>query len=450
MSASPPTRASRYAIALLLVLFVAVGASYAVSVPLFEASDELWHYPMVKTLADGDGLPLLDPADPGPWRQEAGQPPLYYWLMAGATRWIDTSDLPQVRWLNPHVDNGVITADGNTNLAIHTPREGWPLAPASPAGWRGAVLAVRLVRLLSVLMSAGTVYLTYLLALELLPGAQTLALASAAVAGFTPMFTFISGAVNNDNLASLLATATLLALMRIARQDLPALSLSRPAPLRRSLPPSSAHRLLPSSFPSIPSIPHTTPHNLPLGLQNAALGLLLGLLALTKESGLGLFALTGLALCWRAFRRWRLEIGKWRLAIPDSLPSTSQLRGTDRRQPPAMLHLLFLAGHGLIVFGVAATVAGWWYYRNLTLYGDWLGWSTFVAVLGKRTVPASLAQLWGEHAGFMQSYWGLFGGVNLPMPGWVYGALNAVAVAGALGICLWIARHWLGGARRLA
>ena len=119
----------RWGLPLLLVAFVLVGWQYAVVVPLFEASDELWHYPMVQTLANGNPLPLLDAADPGLWRQEAGQPPLYYWLAAAATRWIDTSDLPQVRWLNPHVDNGISTPDGNINLAIHTAAENFP--------WRG-------------------------------------------------------------------------------------------------------------------------------------------------------------------------------------------------------------------------------------------------------------------------------------------------------------------------
>ncbi|NJN55619.1 MAG: hypothetical protein HC804_13230 [Anaerolineae bacterium] len=42
-----------------------------------------------------------------------------------------------VRWENPHVDNGIITADGNINLTIHNPA--W-----NP--WQGTLLAVRLVR----------------------------------------------------------------------------------------------------------------------------------------------------------------------------------------------------------------------------------------------------------------------------------------------------------------
>ncbi len=200
----------QFAVGLVLLTVFLIGASYALANPLFEASDELWHYPMVKTLADGNGLPVQDASRPGPWRQEGSQPPLYYYLMAWATGWIDTSDLDEVRWLNPHADNGVITADRNNNIAIHTYRESeWP--------WRGTVLAVRLIRLLSVAMAVGTVYFTYRLALEIGGGRFGLALAAAACAGFTPMFLFISASVNNDNLVILTSTAALWLMARWVR-----------------------------------------------------------------------------------------------------------------------------------------------------------------------------------------------------------------------------------------
>ncbi len=161
-------------IVVLLAVFALLGAVFAVTTPLFEASDELWHYPMVQQLSRGGPLPVQDPANVGAWRQEASQPPLYYYLMGWATAWIDTRDMAQVRWLNPHVDNGIVTPDGNTNLAVHTAAERWP--------WRGTVLAVRLARLLSVLMSAGTVLFTYLLAREFFDDKLSSLLAAALVA----------------------------------------------------------------------------------------------------------------------------------------------------------------------------------------------------------------------------------------------------------------------------
>ena len=107
-------------IVVIIALFLVVATTYSVVTPVFEASDELWHYPMVKYIADHWRLPVQDPQNVGPWRQEGSQPPLYYIVGALATAWVDTSDMDEVRWLNPHVDNGLITEDGNTNLAVHS------------------------------------------------------------------------------------------------------------------------------------------------------------------------------------------------------------------------------------------------------------------------------------------------------------------------------------------
>ncbi len=352
----------------LLFISSLIGGLYALVTPLFEASDELWHYPMVKTLADGNGLPVQDPQRPGAWRQEGSQPPLYYALMAAATFWIDTSDMPQVRWLNPHSDSGVVTLDGNTNLVIHPPNE-W-------RQWHGTVLAVRLIRWLSVMLGALTVYFTYRFALELLPNRWPLALVTAAWVAFTPMFVFISASVNNDNLAICLSTAALWWLARWVRQ------LPDPA------------RITPG-----PAV---------------VLGCVLGAAALSKQSALGLLGLAGLALLFIHSRSGRLT---WQAFRAFSI-------------------------HGLIIFGLAFLIAFWWYWRNWQLYGDWLGWNRFIAIVGPRGQPATLAQLWGEREGFLQAYWGLFGGVSLPMPAWVYLVLNGSVGLGLIGVGLVLVRAW--------
>jgi 4-amino-4-deoxy-L-arabinose transferase-like glycosyltransferase len=351
-----------YGIALLLIAFIALGAIYAVVTPLFEISDELWHYPMVKTLADGNGLPIQDPANVGPWRQEGSQPPLYYLLMAFITRWIDTGDIAQVRWINPHADNGIITQDRNNNIVIHTTRENWP--------WSGTVLAVRLIRLLSVLLGAGTVYFTYRLALELMPEQKSVALASAAFAAFTPMFLFITASVNNDNLAIFCSAGALWLLARWLR-----------SPPRK------------------------------VGWLHIWLGVLLGCGALSKQSALGLWPLAGAVLVYTQFFTKKQEgskslgFGIWDLGF-----------------------------ELLIVFGLALLLSFWWYWRNVQLYGDWLGWNTFIAIVGRRPHPATLAQLWGERVGFVQAYWGLFGGVSVPMPAWTYTILNLVMGLAMIGM----------------
>ena len=63
---TPPDGAPRSApllrrhagIAVVLGLYLALAVTYSVVTPIFEASDELWHYPFVKHLADGGGLPV--------------------------------------------------------------------------------------------------------------------------------------------------------------------------------------------------------------------------------------------------------------------------------------------------------------------------------------------------------------------------------------------------------
>ena len=190
-----------WAIALILTAFFALGIIYSVTTPLFEAPDELQHYARIKQLAEAIGLVRLDLDVTQLSHQQRYQQPLYHLLGALVTFWDDAGDMPEFLWFNPHADIGVAKADGNVNLLIHTDTESFP--------YRGTALGVRVLRLLSVLMGAGTVLITYLIALEIFPQRQVLALGAAAINAFTPMFLFISGAVNNDNLVTILASIAL-------------------------------------------------------------------------------------------------------------------------------------------------------------------------------------------------------------------------------------------------
>jgi len=200
---------SERAIYFLVALFVILGALYSITTPLFEAGDELWHYPYVQWLARGNGLPVQNPAQKQLWEQEGGQPPLYYATSAALTFWIDTRDLSERLWRNPYAKIGVPLAFGNKNMIVHTDAENFP--------WQGTTLAVHLIRFISVLFSAGTVFLTYKIAREIVTlrrsavrrPSSPLALLAASFVAFNPMFLFISASVNNDSLAALLATAAI-------------------------------------------------------------------------------------------------------------------------------------------------------------------------------------------------------------------------------------------------
>jgi 4-amino-4-deoxy-L-arabinose transferase-like glycosyltransferase len=340
------------AIALVVAAFIVLGVIYSVTTPVFEASDELCHFPVVAYIAQGHGLPVQDPTAPQIWRQEGSQPPLYYALSALLVSWIDLSDLPTIHDLNPHADIGRVAADGNANMVVHTTREAFP--------YRGTSLAVHLVRWLSVLMGAVTVALTYATASAIFPDHREVALLAAAFAAFNPMFLFVSGSVNNDTLVAMLGALALYWIVCLERGQLTLLRL-------------------------------------------AGLGAVIGLAALSKVSALGLLPLAGLALV----------VVTWR-----------------RRD----LGLLLTAG--AVLAATVAALVGWWTLRNWQLYGDPLGLNAMVAIAGPRHPRPNLLQLTGEWQGFVWSFWGLFGGLNVPLEGWTYTLLDALAMIGAVGLIL--------------
>jgi 4-amino-4-deoxy-L-arabinose transferase-like glycosyltransferase len=358
--ASRPAARPRIYLVAVLGAFLVLGVLYALSTPVFEASDEIFHYPVVKHIADGRGLPVQDPKTEAAWEQEGSQPPLYYALAALATSWINTGDMDAIRWRNPLSNIGRPASPGNKNLVIHTSAEAFP--------WRGSVLAVHIIRFLSLLLQTGTVYLTYLISRQVWPQREELAVLAAALVAFNPMFLFISGSVNNDNLIVPLATLAVYLLVRTLREGW-----------------LSCGRL-------------------------ALLGILLGLAALTKLSGLGLFALTAAVLTVVAARRraW----GAW-------------------------------VRWGLILFAMIAVIAGWWYLRNWRLYGDPTGLSAMLDIAGRRDSLMTWQQLLAEFQGFRMSYWGVFGGFTIVAPDWVYKVYDGLVIAGILGwgVLVWRMRR---------
>ena len=353
-------------IALILLAFVVLGVFYSLVTPPLEASDEFDHYPYVQYVQTQGALPVLDPADPGPWRQEGGQPPLYYLLMAGLTSWIDTSDLEDVRWLNHHAFIGMPDQLGNKNLIIHRPeQEVFP--------WRGTVLAVHVIRLGTVALGAVTVWLVWRVAVQLCPKSGWVPLAAAALTAFNPMFLFVSAAVNNDVLAALFGSLALLLLTKIANNKY-----------------QISNRILAVDY--------------------LVLGIVLGLGALTK---LSLVAMIPLALMAVALRSWR-----------------------HHSDAPTHKRLLFVICHLSFVILIASAIAGWWFLRNWRLYGDPTAVNVFMQILGYRAEPLTLKDLWEEFGTFRRTYWGLFGGVNVPAPEPVYVFYDLLSLAGLVGLAL--------------
>lgn len=194
----------------ILVLFVLLAGLYSVVTPIYEAPDEIGHFTYIKYIADHRALPVFEPVGEDEWIPEGRQLPLYYIVSALPLSLVDTSDADQLWHFNPHAIVGTFGGVGNRNWIAHTSQEQFP--------YHGTVLAIHLVRFLSVLMGTSTVLITYLIALEVFPDRKGLASGVALLAAFNPQFLFISGAVNNDNLAALLSSAALLAILTTLRK----------------------------------------------------------------------------------------------------------------------------------------------------------------------------------------------------------------------------------------
>ncbi len=368
---------------LLLLAYLALGLLYSLATPPFEASDEVHHYPVIQYITTGHGLPVQQAGVKTAWAQEGSQPPAYYLFSAALTFWIDTSDFDSVHVINPFAKLGIPGAPHNANYT-RSPAE----SLAAPFPPRGTFLAVYLLRFVSLLMGAGTVAFTYLLASTLSPllrqhtersegregeergvRVKTLPLLAAALVAFNPMFLFISASVNNDNLVWLEAALTLFLFVHLVH---------------------GPSQIIPREIGE-------------RWWHAPALGFLLGLAALTKLSGLALIPIAGLALLAQAIRT-----RQWRRFF----------------------------SNGVIIAVVVVAVASWWYVRNLTLYGEPLGLTMMMNFLQVRQEPLTLSTLLAESRSFWFSYWGLFGAFSVLAPMWVYGFFTLLSGLAAVGLLL--------------
>ncbi len=362
---TPPKRQWDAPFGLLLAAYLVLAGAYSVVNPLFEAPDEVWHFEYVRWLAAGHSLPK--PADLGtaPWRQEGSQPPLYYALAALLALPIAPDNAATIIRYNPHAAVGQAEVGDNKNMMVHTQAEDWP--------WQGVVLSAHLIRLFSVGLGALTVFCTYQMATLIFVRQQILALGAAALVALNPQFLFLSAAINNDNLVTACCATALWLLVA-----------------------------------SLASSQRWTPYRLGL------LGLLVGLAALSKVSGLALLPLSALTLLLHHWPR-----RAWVSCV-----------------------MMFVA-----VGGVAALVAGWWYWRNWQFYGDPFGLAAMFAVLPGRDQPLSLHETLRLMPGIGRSFWAVFGWFNIVVDGWVYQLylfLTALGLLGLLGglVGLWWRKNY--------
>jgi len=337
----------------ILLVFLALGVIYSVTTPLFESYDEAWHFAVIRHIAQGKGLPVLEPGKETLWRQEGGQPPFYYLVAASLTFWINSDDLESLLRHNPYFPYYRGPRNDNRNAFLHIDKERFP--------YTGTVLAVHLARAFSVFLGAVTVLATYLLARRIFPSEKILLLGATALVAFNPKFLFLSGTVSNDNMVTTLSTLTLLGLIYLVQGE------------------ESKRTLF-------------------------GLGSVLGLAILSKLSALALLPLVFLVLAFVAWRRryWTLLL-RW----------------------------------ASIVFGMAVLVAGWWYLRNLILYGDLMGLQTFMETSGwYRSQSPSIQEVLHSLQPVELSFWATFGLGHVLADEVVYDILKLLARLAGVGLVI--------------
>jgi 4-amino-4-deoxy-L-arabinose transferase-like glycosyltransferase len=192
----------RLQVALVAALFATCAALWSLSIPPFETPDETGHARYVNILMYKWSLPVPGEEAAG----EAHQPPLYYALAALTARVSGLDPIP----VAPELNRTFRWFGGSSEAKYrHAGSEIPPLT--------GGARSLHRLRLLSVAMGVGTVLLVYLLGVNA-SASPGIAIVAAALAGFTPQFTFISASLNNDNLANLASAASLACLSAAVRR----------------------------------------------------------------------------------------------------------------------------------------------------------------------------------------------------------------------------------------
>jgi 4-amino-4-deoxy-L-arabinose transferase-like glycosyltransferase len=202
---------------------LANGLAWSLLVPPFEVPDENAHYAYVAQVAERDTVPhQVLPEDTLPPAEEATAAAIGFYRMVGEP--LNPAPLleDQQHALEAVSRERLATiGDGDALSATTNPPLYYALE-AVPYKLAGGTVLDRLaaMRALSALIGALTVLLVYLFLSELLPAQPWAWSAGALAAALQPLFGFMSGGVNNDDLLYLMASGFLWATARAFRRGL--------------------------------------------------------------------------------------------------------------------------------------------------------------------------------------------------------------------------------------
>jgi hypothetical protein len=235
---------------------------------------------------------------------------------------------------------------------------------------------------------------------------------AAALVAFNPQFLFISALVTNDTLLVTLSAMLLwLAVRRTTNDERRTTNDERSIPIR------------------------------PVFVNSLAMGLVLGLALITKQSAIILAPIAFLAVLEQSrsgSMPMSRRVAEWPSGRVNAITSLRRLVTPSPDHPAAPLRVVLV---NLFIFvGVTLLVSGWWYARNWRLYGDLFGLAAFQSEFLTQPFDATSAAAWiAALAQLHGSLWARFGWMNVLPPAWVVGFFIALELAALVGLF----RRWL-------
>ncbi len=371
-------RWERLALLALLLMFFVLATAYNFSSTPFEAPDEIGHFYYVVHLLQNARLPVVPAEGPHPnYEHEGAQPPLYYATSALFVRALAGPLRLSLEDVDAPLDINPHSACGRPDARYNVAYLAHdPHQERFP--YQGRVRVLHVVRLWSSLLATATVAGVFAAIRLAFPDVPVAAWIAAGLTAFTPEFLFTAGAVSNDNLVTALATWGVYLALRVLRDGVN-------------------------------------------WLRTLALGALAGLAALSKFSGALLLPLSVVVVSASiGVRGLECSSEKRRYGI------FQRVRGRA------------IAAHCALLLASFAIIAGWWFVRNWTLYGDLTGTRPILEALALRSAM-SPGMLVRELPGLFRSWWGVFG-CTAPPDGF-YLFYLALSVGGLGGLVAGHRRH---------
>ncbi len=309
------------------------------------------------------------------------QPPLYYALGALLVQPFDLGSFDgySERTRNPHASLGYALDPGNKNNYLHSSAENFP--------YRGLALAVHALRLYSMAWGVVALIFIYLTAVEIYDSPTSDPTHPRQKRLPAPWFA---------------AAVALFVAVQPMYAFITASVANEPANIATCAVAVWLAQRYSLRGPS------------PRWWRAIALGAALGLAALAKMTGLavGLVAVVAFLQCAIACRR----------------------------QPGAARRLW---RDGLLIGLTFGLVAGWWYWRNYQLYGDFFQRGLYKLYFNVDPQPLTLSQFIYTLRTGEVSFWATFGWLNIVAPDWVYAVYRVVSRVGLAGVGLaLLAQAW--------